>query len=251
VSADPWYRSWFGEDYLKLYPHRDHEEAEDAVALLVERLAPTPGLRVLDLACGGGRHLHHLRARGLGAVGLDLSLPLLREAAETASGVPLVRGDMRRLPFGERSFGIVTSFFTSFGYFEDEAQDRLVLGEIRRTLAPGGWVVLDFLNAARVRRSLTPRDEVVMDGRRVVQERILKEEGRIVEKRIHLQPPEGGPTRTFLERVRLYDPPELEELLASRGFEVQERLGDYDGSPFEADAPRFILLARRAHTSTA
>jgi SAM-dependent methyltransferase len=251
VSGDPWYRNWFGEDYLKLYPHRDHEEAEDAVALLVDRLEPAPGLRVLDLACGGGRHLHHLRDRSLEATGLDLSLALLREAAETAPGVPLVRGDMRRLPFAGGSFGIVTSFFTSFGYFEDEAQDRAVLGEISRVLAPGGWVVLDFLNASRVRRSLTPRDETVVDGRRVVQERALMEGGRVVEKRIHFQPPEGGPTRTFLERVRLYDPPELEELLASRGFEVRERLGDYDGSPFVAEAPRFIVLARRAPTSDA
>lgn len=245
MTGEAWYARWFGREYLDLYPHRDQDEAERAVALLLDRLRPRSGTPVLDLACGAGRHLGVLRARGLAAVGLDLSLPLLEEARRTVPEAPLVRGDMRRLPFRPGSFQIVTSFFTSFGYFDDEAEDRRVLVEIRRLLVGGGTLLFDFLNADEVRRTLTPRDEAEVGGRRVIQERTLVEGGRRVEKRIRIEAPEGGPPRTFRERVRLYELFELEELFGSLGLEVEERLGDYDGSPFASESPRLILLARR------
>jgi SAM-dependent methyltransferase len=246
VSDAPWYRRWFGEEYLHLYPHRDLEEAEAAVDLLLARVPMEPGARVLDLACGAGRHLLALRRSGMDAVGLDLSLPLLVEALGRGDGAPLVRGDMRLLPFADGAFGAVTSFFTSFGYFETEDDDRRVLAEVRRVLAPGGHVLLDFLNAQEVRTGLTPRDERRIGEMRVVQERSLVDGGRVVEKRIRIESPASGEVRTFRERVRLYSDAELEALMADRGLRVRERMGDYRGAPFTPDAPRLILLAHAA-----
>jgi len=245
MTREPWYSRWFGKDYLEVYPHRDHEEAEEAVDLLVDRLETTPGTRVLDLACGAGRHLRVLQDRGLAAMGLDLSLPLLQEARREVPEATLLRGDMRSLPFRSASFGLVASFFTSFGYFDDETQDRRVLAEIGRVLTPDGAVFLDFLNADQVRRTLTPRDEARVGGRRVVQERVLREEGRLVEKTIRIDDEDGGPPRVFHERVRLYELSELEALLSALDLAVQDRFGDYDGSPFTSRTPRLILLARR------
>lgn len=245
MSGEPWYRSWFGEEYLRLYPHRDREEAREAVGLLAEWAAPTPGSRVLDLACGAGRHLGFLQKEGMAAVGLDLSLPLLREARDAAGDGFLVRGDMRHLPFAGGGFQVVASFFTSFGYFEREEEDRVVLDEIGRVLAPGGHVLLDFLNADRVRGTLVPRDEEEVEGERLVQERTLRDGGRLVEKRIEIHPGTGGPPRIFRERVRLYDPGELEALLEERDLTVVERFGDYRGTPFDGRSPRLILLARK------
>ena len=244
MTGEPWYRSWFGEEYLRLYPHRDLDEAREAVELLAQWAGPAPGARVLDLACGAGRHLGFLREKGWVAVGLDLSLPLLREAWGATGDGFLVRGDMRHLPFGPGSFQVVASFFTSFGYFEKEEEDREVLGEIGRVLAPGGHVLLDFLNAERVRGTLVPRDEEEVEGERVIQERTLQHGGRLVEKRIEIHRGTGGPPRVFRERVRLYDPPELETLLAERGLTVVKRFGDYRGTPFSEGSPRLILLAR-------
>lgn len=246
MTEEPWYRSWFGEEYLKLYPHRDHEEARDAVALLAKCVHPGSGTPALDLACGAGRHLRALVGAGFRPVGLDLSLPMLREARGLVEGVPLVRGDMRTLPFAPASFPVVASFFTSFGYFETEREDRRVLQEIRRVLARRGHVLMDFLNAEQVRRTLVPRDETNVEGRLVVQERALREGGRVVEKRIRIRERDGRPVRSYLERVRLYGPEELEALLHAEGLRVVDRFGDYEGRPFTRQAPRVILLARAA-----
>jgi SAM-dependent methyltransferase len=243
MSRRAWYREWFGEEYLRLYPHRDAEEARQAVALVLSGAACGAGERVLDLGCGAGRHLRELAREGMSPVGLDLSWALLRVARGAAA--PLVRGDMRHLPFGPGSFGMATSFFTSFGYFQEPGEDRGVLREIWRVLRPGGTLALDFLNAETVRRTLRPRDEKMVDGRRVVQTRTLMDRGRAVEKRIEIEQPDGE-ARIFHERVRLYDPAEIGEMLTEAGFSQRASFGDYGGGPIGEMTPRAIFLAERA-----
>lgn len=244
-AQDPpeWYRRWFGEEYLALYPHRDQEEAQDAVELVLRTLG-SPAGRVLDLASGAGRHLFEFRARGLWAVGLDLSTPLLARARADGPELLLVRGDMRSLPFADASFDLAVNFFTSFGYFADSDEDRRVLEELQRVLAPeAGGFALDFLNAERVRSTLVDRDERELNGKRVVQERHLEEGGKVVVKHIQiLDPSDGRLVGTFQERVRLYSAGELEEMLVAAGLESERRFGDYAGSEFREDSPRLILM---------
>lgn len=243
-GSEAWYREWFGDTYLSLYPHRDEEEAERAVALLEELCPPPRGARMLDVACGSGRHLEALRSAGWRPVGLDLSRPLLERARRrTGAGVPLVRGDMRHLPLADDTFTLVTQFFTSFGYFASPADDRRVLLEVRRVLRHRGWFLLDFLNAAHVRRNLVPEEVVDVDGRPVRQTRRI--EDGAVSKRIEVAPDgPDGPERVFRERVRLYEPEQLEAMMDEVGLSVHERRGDYRGRAFRRDSPRLLLLAR-------
>lgn len=244
MKRTPWFRSWFGDEYLALYPHRDAEEARRAVELLGAVAEGLEGSLVLDLACGGGRHLAELGRLGFRGAGLDLSIPLLRAAQEAAPDAPLVRGDMRVLPFRTGAFDVVTSFFTSFGYFEEEYDDMRVLREVRRVLKPGGTFLLDFLNAEEVRANLLNEDRRSVGGVAVVQQRRLIDRGRIVEKRIAIGPTAESPERVFVERVRLYEPAELDRMLASARLAPGHRFGSYQQSPFEADAPRYIVMGR-------
>ncbi len=239
----PWFQDWFGHEYLALYPHRDRAEARQAVELLHVATGRLSGASVLDMACGAGRHLVELRRIGYRATGLDLSLPLLEAARTTSDGVALVRGDMRRLPFRPDGFDVVTSYFTSFGYFEDEADDMQVLHEVRRVLRGGGWFLLDFLNAGQVVANLRERDRRTVSGVDVVQERRLLEGRRIVEKRIMIGARDGAGPKEFLERVRLYRPDELTEMLREAGLVPGPRFGGYDRSALSHLSPRCIVLA--------
>ena len=235
-----WFERWFGEEYLSLYPHRDEDEAEHVVALLERCGIVRAGLRVLDLACGAGRHAPALDRRGATVVGFDLSLPLLRTARARTPGA-LVRGDMRALPFADGGFDTVVNLFTSFGYFEEDGEHERVLREVARVLRRRGRFVLDFLNAPLVRATLVPRDERSVGGRVVVQERGLSADGRFVVKQIHLR----GEGRSFMERVRLYERKDLERLLAACGLAPVEVFGDYDGGPHGPSSERLLLLASR------
>jgi SAM-dependent methyltransferase len=236
-----WFEQWFGEEYHALYPHRDSEDARRAMEL-IRRVVPwESGERVLDLACGGGRHAAELERAGARVTGLDLS-PAMLHRARHRSRAALVRGDMRALPFRAGTFGLVVNLFTSFGYFRSDAEHGEVVRQVARVLAPGGCFVIDYLNADQVRRSLRRDSEEISDGGAGARvRRRFSEEGRFVVKEIELR----AENRSFQERVRLFSAAELEALLRDAGLAVVERFGDYDGRPFAADTPRAILIAVR------
>jgi SAM-dependent methyltransferase len=235
-----WFERWFGEEYLHVYPHHDEEEAERLVGLLAARGWIGGGQRVLDLACGGGRHAEALRRRGARVTGLDLSL-LLLGAAQRRGGCCYVRGDMRALPFADGAFDVVLNLFTSFGYFVKDGEHQRVLRAVTRVLHRGGRFVLDYLNATAIRAALVPRDERAYGDAVVVQERHITPDGRFVEKSIHL----SDDTRTFTERVRLYERGELERMVREVGLRPVEALGDYAGAPHGPGSPRVILMAEK------
>lgn len=242
-----WFEQWFGEEYHALYPHRDDEDASRAVALIRRAVRWGPQDRVLDLACGPGRHAAELERLGGQVVGFDLSRAMLRRARER-TGARLIRGDMRALPFRDGSFALAVNLFTSFGYFLDDAEHRLVVRQVAAALAPGGHFVLDYLNAEHVRRTLKLGEQVPGRSRRderrsdVRVTRRIGADGRFVIKEIELRD-EG---RRFQERVRLFDAEELAVLLTDAGLRITARFGDYDGGPAGPEAPRVILVGARA-----
>jgi SAM-dependent methyltransferase len=244
-----WFEQWFGEEYHALYPHRDEEDARRAVELIRGVATWNRGDWILDLACGPGRHAAELGGLGAGrVVGYDLSRAMLRRARErTHRKVNLVRGDMRALPFRHATFALAVNLFTSFGYFLSDDEHRRVVHQVAAALAPGGYFVLDYLNAEQVRRTLeaseqTARLRGAVERRTEVRvTRRIGEDGRFVIKEIELRD-EG---RRFQERVRLFRPDELATMLTDAGLQVHARFGDYDGAPPTPDSPRVILIAVR------
>ena len=230
-----WFEEWFGEEYLQLYPHRDQAEADRAVALVARATGLRPGWRVLDVGCGAGRHARAFRAAGARCVGLDLSRTLLR-IARGVTDAPLVRADMRELPIRPGSMDLTVSLFTSFGYFERDEEHAGALREMARTLRPGGWFVIDFLNPSEVRARLVPRERVPVLGGEVDVTRSVSPDGHYVCKSIVT--PDG---RKFVERVRLFEPAEISAMLADAGIDVRHRFGDYDAGPLRPGSPRTIL----------
>jgi SAM-dependent methyltransferase len=233
-----WYEAWFGEDYLHIYQHRDETEAERAIELIATNLVGRRIEAVLDLACGAGRHTKILEERWW-TVGLDLSMSLLKIARRETSGAPYVRADMREIPFAAESFDLVVNLFTSFGYFDDDREHLRVLACVKSSLKAGGTLVIDFLNAAKVRHTLVPYDERVENGITIEQRRSISPDNRFVEKKIALR--ERG--KEYIERVRLLSPKDLERMLITAGFEVAAIFGDYAGRSWSENSPRTIMFA--------
>ena len=233
-----WFEEWFGEEYLRLYPHRDDTEAAQAVDLIVRTVPFQPGWRVLDVACGAGRHALAFHAAGARCTGVDLSMTLLRLARKVTS-TPLVRADMRQLPIRTGSMDLTVNLFTSFGYFEQDTEHTAALGEMIATVRPGGWFVIDFLNPAAVRRQLVPEETLEVAGSTVRVSRSVSPDGRYVCKSIR-----GAEGRHFRERVRLFEPEQMAAMLATAGVTVRFRFGDYDATPLTSSSPRTILVGQ-------
>jgi SAM-dependent methyltransferase len=219
-------------------------------------LPVTPEWRILDIGCGQGRHLDILRRSGYPrCAGFDLSLPLLRDAR--AAGLPVARGDMRSLPFRADGFDLVTSFFTSFGYFATFDEDVDTLAQFVSVLKPGGFLFLDLINKGHLIKHLVSKDRKIIAGAEVFQSRRLIDAGgadcadgstgpgAVVVKEIEIRRPDGRVER-FEERVRLY---ELETMLAlaSRfSLEHVATFGDETGGTWRPESsPRMALLLRR------
>jgi SAM-dependent methyltransferase len=235
-----WFEEWFGEDYLRLYPHRDDADARRAVSLIARTVNLQRGWRVLDVACGAGRHAKAFVEAGACCFGLDLSATLLR-VAQSVTNAPLIRADMRQLPIRPASMHLTVNLFTSFGYFDRDAEHRIALEEMISTVQPGGWFVIDFLNSAAVRRELVPEEMVQLAGQTVRVTRSVSPDGRYVCKSIRAQG-----EKHYEERVRLFEPEQITAMLEGAGVKVRHHYGDYDGSSLTPDSPRTILMGRHA-----
>jgi SAM-dependent methyltransferase len=233
-----WYQEWFGEEYLDLYAHRDDAEARRHIEFFRTHCGTIDG-PVLDIACGSGRHLLELEQEGYEAVGVDLSWALLRTAQNERGALDLVRSDMRTLPFRERQFGAMVSFFTSFGYFETEEDNMQVVREMARVAENSAFFLFDYLNVDRERRGLVARETRQLDGRRVEIERWFDEATHSFNKRIRID------GRSYLERVRGYDLDEMTMMFSSAGFSIQRAYGDFDGCAYDGESPRLILVGTR------
>ncbi len=231
-----WFEGWFDEDYALLYAHRDAEEARVAVGRAL-RVAPELAVGpVLDLACGAGRHLEILRRANPLAFGMDLSRTLLGMAP---GGLRpwLIRGDMRQLPVREGVLRGICLWFTPFGYFSD-AENRALMLHLGALLEHKGVLVMDYLNADLVARTLVPEDTVERGGVRAQSRRSL-EDHRLV-KRMVLTRIKTGEVREVLETVRLYPPTDLQEMAVRAGLRLRSVMGTYAGESFTEDSPRWI-----------
>ena len=243
---------WFeDEDFWKtldpfMFPPATVEGAADEVAKALA-LIRFDGRDVLDLCCGPGRHSVELAKRGLAVTGVDRSRFLLRRARERSATqsveVDWVEDDMRsfrRL----RSFDLVLSMFTSFGYFDDPEDDLEVLRNVLAGLRPGGTLLIDVVGKEWIANAFQPTSsEVLADGRLLVQRReIFDDWSRIRNEWIVV---DGERAKRFRFHHTLYSARELKDRLAAVGFERVEAFGGLDGSPYGVGSTRLVIVARK------
>jgi SAM-dependent methyltransferase len=248
----PWYARTFDRTWLKAHPHRGEEEAERRAPDVVRLLGLGVGDRLLDVGCGAGRYARAFARRGIRVTGVDLSAELLDEGRQKGLLLPnapsYVRWDMRRLPY-RLCFEGAVSLFTSIGYFDSTGDDLLVFQGVRQALVPGGRFVLDFLNAPQVRSALVAAEDQERGSLRLrVRRRIEPGRpcGRVVKEVEAFDAVTGDRVGSFEERVWLYERVQVDGLLEQAGLEpVGEPLGDVDGTPWSASAPRLVRVAAR------
>ncbi len=130
------------------------------VDFIVNRLALEAPCRILDVACGHGRHANALAALGHRVTGTDISRGFLDQARADAAArqlqVDYREQDMRQLQ-DVAAFDVTLCLFTAFGYFDD-AGNAAVLQAMARALVPGGRLLLDIINRDRIMRHLRSAD---------------------------------------------------------------------------------------------
>lgn len=248
---DDWFVRWFNTPvYHRLYGPRNQEEADAFVDCLAEEvIALPPGQRLLECACGAGRHAIRFAQRGIPVHGMDLAANSIAEARKKGSGYPddllsFSTGDMRNLSdvMSHGPYGAITLLFTSFGYFATDAEHFQTLENFHEALHPGGIFVLDFLNVALLRNTLVPHEIVDRDGTSFEIWRRINDGW--IEKAIRFDDEQGRP-QLHHERVRAFDSDALSRMLTGIGFHLQKIAGDYKLGPHSATSPRCILICQK------
>jgi SAM-dependent methyltransferase len=230
-----------------MFPPASWDEAAEQAAGALRLAGAEPGAAVADLACGAGRHAIPMAQAGMRVTGVDRTRFLLgearRRAAEADAAVEWVESDLRDF-VRPGAFDVAVNLFTSFGYFEDAADNLRVLRNAHASLRPGGALVMEMMGKEVLARAYRPADvdEHPEHGMLVMRRRVVDGWSRAENEWTLVN---GGRTRRFALRHWLYSGRELHDLLAAAGFGSVRILGSLDGAPYDPKAPRLVAVARR------
>ena len=240
-----WFQNTFDSLYPILYAHRTIESAEAETLFSIRQTDLQQGQHVLDLCCGGGRHMAHLAKVSDHVAGLDYSPQLLAIARDSLGpDIPLIRGDMRHLPFRER-FDVIMNYFTSFGYFQDQEENQQVVHNMMDALKPGGRFFIDYMNKDWAIANIEYETHRTVEGFRVHERRWIESNGSRINKATIIK--RGGDEIKHVgESVQLYTEDEFTNMLEKGGAEIESLFGDYTEAPVSPENPRMIVVGRKA-----
>lgn len=235
------------DDHIYFYGESLTDERSDSeVAGLVQIAKLDTSLRILDIPCGFGRHTNRLAALGHHMTGVDMYPGFLdiarRDALTRGVQVEYRQGDMRQLNY-HAEFDRVLMLFTSFGYFDDEENFR-VLELISRALTAEGLFIVDVPNRDLTLKTLSPAHVTEKNGDLMIDQLNFDSlTGRLHNRRVVIR---NGVRKDKPFFVRLYNPTELRDWLNRAGMVIEQIYGGFDLSPLGVDSRRMVLVARRA-----
>ena len=243
MAKKEWWKTIFADDDMGqlMFSWPEKETAQEVSAVL-RKSGLKKGAKILDLACGKGRHSIELARRGCQVVGIDQSALYLKEArrlAKKMGNIPeFIRGDIRdlRSHFEPESFDGVINLWNSFGYFETRAEDRRVLKEVSRVLKPGGKFVLNALSVDGVEEEFGPY--VREKWKELRSEKFFLDRGkwdlskqRLISEWLLLDLTKGKVKR-FEVRQNIYSPEDFREMLSRVDLKIEKLWGPLAGGAY-------------------
>ena len=228
------------------------EDTEKQVDFLSRTLGFTGRERVLDLACGFGRHALALARRGHPVVGVDITRAYVEDANATARREGLDAAfhcmDIRDVPFTE-AFDVVLSMADgAIGYLESDAENLKIFDAVARALKPGGRHVMDVCNAAHAMRFFPKKWWEC--GEHALS--LAQFEWDDTTKRmlyggweIPYGQPVARPAITRGDPIRLYTLAEVEAIFAARGMRVEQAFAGFEDCPASERALQMVVVSQK------
>ena len=236
--AQQWYASWFNTPYYHiLYKDRDYAEAQLFMDNLTNYLNLPDGGKILDLACGRGRHSIYLNKLGFDVTGIDLSEQSITAAKSYENdSLRFVVHDMTK-PYPDQ-FDAVFNLFTSFGYFEDDSCNLKTIKAIKSELNTNGFGVIDFMNVDYVIENLIAENTKNVEGIDFLQKRYVAD--GYITKDISFR--DDGKSYSFQERVKALTLNDFESLFAKAGVHLLDIFGNYRLESFDKNSSKRLIM---------
>ena len=247
MADKKWFETWFDTPYYHLlYNNRNDQEAQNFVSNLIDFLNLPKTAKVLDVACGKGRHSRYLAKLGYETTGLDLSPQSIAEAQkELLPNLHFEVWDMRKV-YREGYFDLVVNLFSSFGYFDNEQDDQNAICAMASDLKPGGTLVMDYMNPECTVKTMGTR--MIVD-RGEIQFHIKKKiEGGFIKKEIEFLA--DGQNQHYEEQLKLIKPEQFQKLFKGADLRIKHIFGDYELRPFiHGASTRQVIVAEKVTNS--
>ena len=242
---DTWFKDWFNSPYYhQLYAYRDKKEAADFIDKLIARLHPAPGAKMLDVACGKGRHSKQLAGCNFDVTGIDLSRESIADALKYEAGnLHFYKHDMR-LPFWINYFDYAFNFFTSFGYFNTQREHDNAIRTISQSLKTGGRFVMDFLNVDfSEKRGVEETQKQIGDAMYSISK--WTDSSHFYKKITVVDKALAKPIQ-YTEKVSKFSLSDFEAMFIKQDLHLTEVYGDYNFNAYDVSAsPRLIMIAEK------
>ena len=237
-STKHWYISWFDTPYYHiLYKDRDYSEAQGFMDNLTNYLNLPDNGKILDLACGKGRHSVYLNKLGYDVTGVDLSEQSINYAKQYENDTLKFKVHDMSKPLNDK-FDAVFNLFTSFGYFDDESCNLNTIKAIKSELNEFGIGVIDFINTNYVTSNLVAQDVKSVDGIDFYQKR--RAENGFIMKDISFEI--DGEKFNFQECVRAFILEDFENLFEKAGVHLLDVFGDYNLNKYLSESSERLIM---------
>ena len=241
IDSNKDYNNWFDSSYYHiLYDNRDYNEAKEFVKTILNHLKLKKNSKILDAACGKGRHSIEIEKFGYKVTGIDLSKNSIKEAKKNENkNLNFLIHDIS-VPMNEK-YDAVFNLFTSFGY-HDKKKDLDVLNAIEINLKNNGIGIIDFFNINRVKNELVKKEIIVKkDIKFNITRKVNK---NYVSKNITFE--DNQTSYKYNESVNALSLKEFEEYFSKTNLEILEVFGDYNLKEFKTNvSPRLIILFQK------
>ena len=238
-----WFATWFDSPYYHLlYKNRGEKEAQVFIDNVIEKLQLKKGSKLIDIACGKGRHATYFNKKGMNVVGVDLSPNSIASAKQNENNnLQFSVHDMREV-YKENHFDIVTNLFTSFGYFENKDDEQKAINAMAKNLKSDGVLIIDFMNIKKIIANLISSEKKTIDSitfniKRSMQNNHIIKDIEIID---------DTETQHFQEKVKAITLSDFSAFVSNVGLNIIDIFGNYKLDDFDATiSDRLILICKK------
>ena len=232
------YKSWFNTPFYHiLYKNRDYKEAEMFTRELMEFIKLPIKSKILDLACGKGRHSIYLNKMGYSVTGVDISTKNIKKANEHKNENLIFKIHDMRKPLNQK-FDLVVNLFTSFGYFDNFDDNLKTLDSIKSNLKEDGLGVIDFLNINYIKNNLVHKNTEEIDGIKFHLSRFIRD--GFLTKNIRFK--HELKEYNFQEKVRSLNLDNFKSMFKQSNIEILHIFGDYKLNDFDINNSKRLIF---------
>ena len=238
-----WFKDWFNSKYYHiLYKNRNEIEAKLFLDKLINYLPIQKNQKIIDVACGKGRHSIYLNSLGFNVHGIDLSKKSIDIAKKYENkSLHFSIHDMRK-GYKANYFDLSINLFTSFGYFSNNQDDQDAINAMSSNLKENGILIIDFMNVNNVINNLLHKEKKIIQNIEFNIKREIKK--NYIIKKIHIK--DKKKNEVFQEKVKMLTLDDFLFLIKNANLKTIDIFGDYKLNPFNTQkSERLILVCKK------